>query len=331
MRVALDHHSPFMLAHGGFQIQIERTLLALRHIGVDADWLRFWDTSSQPDIIHFFGKVSSPYLTYARDKGIKTVVNELLTGLGSHSKLKRLLQRHVIGFSKRFARPLARRMDWDTYQNADALMALTRFEADLMSRVFHAPAEKVHVIPNGVDDVFLENSRKPREEWLMCTAVIHPRKRVLELAQASLMAGIPIRIFGRPYSLHDPYYLNFLRVVESSGGLVRYEGEMTNRAKLADTYRRSRGFVLPSTMESLSLSALEAATTGCPLLLTDLPWAVTTFGDSASYVPNTSDSALLSEELGRFYRSPKPPEGLRVLGWDDVAGRLRTLYESILV
>ena len=39
-------------------------------------------------------------------------------------------------------------------------------------------------------------------------------------------------------------------------------------------------------MESLSLSALEAAACGCPVLLSDLPWARTVFGQSALVLPS---------------------------------------------
>ncbi len=50
-----------------------------------------------------------------------------------------------------------------------------------------------------------------------------------------------------------------------------------NRSQLAEIYRPVRGFVRLSTKESVSLSALEAEACECPLLLSDLPWARTTF------------------------------------------------------
>jgi glycosyltransferase involved in cell wall biosynthesis len=330
MRVLIDHHSPFLLAHGGFQIQIEQTLRALQEIGVEAEWLRFWDDSQKPDVVHFFGKVHAGYLRFAKQKGIRTVVNELHTGLGSHPEWKKTIQRQVIGLSKRYFPPLASRLNWDNYEYADAIMALTPYEADLMCNIFHAPRARMHVIPNGVNDVFLEPSSMEREDWLLCTAVIHPRKRVLELARAAVIAKTPLRVYGRPYSENDSYFHAFRDVVEKSGGLVRWEGSLSDRVALADVYRRARGFVLPSTMESLSLSALEAAATGCPLLLSDLPWATTTFGSHATYAPNSSDPSVLAASVAAFHREPKSPEGYRVLSWADVARQLKELYASIL-
>ncbi|NDI16465.1 MAG: hypothetical protein EBY83_00605, partial [Verrucomicrobia bacterium] len=83
-------------------------------------------------------------------------------------------------------------------------------------------------------------------------------KRVVELAEAAMMAQVPVWIIGEPYSKRDPYYKKFVSVVESSKGLVKYEGGISDRAKMATIYKSASGFVLFSSMESLSLSSLEA-------------------------------------------------------------------------
>jgi len=329
VKVLIDHHSPFALAHGGFQIQIEQTFLGLRELGIDVEWLRFWDPCQKPDIIHFFGKVESGYLRFAREKGIKTVINELHTGLGSHPAWKHLIQRQVVGLSQKYLPFISSRLNWDNYSYADAVMALTPYEADLMRNIFHAPVKKVHVIPNGVDDIFLESSRVSREEWLLCTAVIHPRKRVLELAKAAIMAKTPLRVYGRPYSENSLYFKQFKEIVAGSRGIVRWEGSISDRVELAGIYRRARGFVLPSTMETLSLSALEAAATGCPLLLTNLRWATSTFGSHAAYLPNTSSPDTIAANLTAFYSNPTESAGYKGLSWKGVAEQIFTLYKLI--
>ena len=135
----------FLLAHGGFQIQIEQTRDALRGIGVDAEFLRWWDDTTRPDVIHFFGKIHAGYLRYARQKGIRTVISELHTGLGSHPEWKKAIQTVVIGVAKRRLPGFAGRMMWDNYESADAIVALTPYEADLMCNIFHAPRERMHV------------------------------------------------------------------------------------------------------------------------------------------------------------------------------------------
>ena len=57
MKIILDCHVPAMLAHGGAQIQIEQTQRALQSIGVEAEYLRWWDVQQAGDLIHFFGRM----------------------------------------------------------------------------------------------------------------------------------------------------------------------------------------------------------------------------------------------------------------------------------
>src|SRR2546428_13872771 len=62
MKVLVDHASPFLLAHGGFQIQIEETKRALERLGVTVEYLRWWDDEQRGDIIHFFGRPAGAYV-----------------------------------------------------------------------------------------------------------------------------------------------------------------------------------------------------------------------------------------------------------------------------
>jgi glycosyltransferase involved in cell wall biosynthesis len=137
-------------------------------------------------------------------------------------------------------------------------------------------------------------------------------------------------VLGKPYGENDPYAIRFMEFAKQHASVIRYEGAVTDRTKLARIYQEARGFVLLSTNESLSLSALEAAACGCPLLLSDLPWARSVFKDAASYCPITSVSrtaAVLrrfSDEAPQKQPPPKP------LSWVEVAQRLKAVYEKVL-
>ncbi|MEP6669442.1 MAG: glycosyltransferase family 4 protein [Chthoniobacter sp.] len=329
MKILFDHSHPFLLAHGGFQTQIEQTREALLGLGVEVDWLRWWDDAQSGDLIHYFGRPSSAYIEFAHGRGLKVVMAELLTGLGSRSAFARRLQTAATRVLRRSS--FFDRMGWDSYTKADAVVALTPWEAQLMSEVFGAPPERVHVIPNGVEKVFLEcPAVSERGRWLVCTATIAPRKRVVELAAAAVLAGTPLWVLGRPYAEDDAYAQEFRRLSVAHPDLIRYEGSIADRAQLARIYAEARGFVLLSTMESLSLSALEAAAGGCPLLLSDLPWARTTFGSAARYCP-IADAAVTAPLLRAFYDDapglPCPP---RPASWAEIGTHFRDLYARLL-
>jgi glycosyltransferase involved in cell wall biosynthesis len=332
VKVLFDHPSPFMLAHGGFQTQIEQTRFALLENGVEVDWLRWWDCAQGADIIHYFGRPGTAYIEFAHQKGMKVVMSELLTGLGSRSSTKRAIQKLLMDVSKRtLPKMFTGRMAWDSYQVADACIALTSWEADLMRSMFDAPPDRVHVVPNGVELEFFQSSPVPRGQWLVCTATVTERKRVLELAQAALAAETPVWIIGKPYSESAPYFRQFMALAENSGDLVRFEGAINDRTQMAAVYRQARGFVLLSSMESLSLSALEAAACECPLLLSDLPWARATFAGAAEYCPADVSASESAKVLKDFYaRAPQLAAPPKPATWNEIGQQLKAVYSKLL-
>jgi len=203
-----------------------------------------------------------------------------------------------------------------------------------MVDMFSARPDRVHVVPNGVEEIFFRNQESKIQtqtsKHLVCTATITERKRVVELAEAAIMAQVPVWIIGEPYSKDDPYFLKFLSVVESSKGVVKYEGGVSDRAKMARIYQSVAGFVLLSAMETRSLSAEEAAAGGCRLILADLPWARSSFGSHATYSPLTEkekEASCLKKFYERIEAAPNPPVPCR---WEEVGKMLRGIYESVL-
>ena len=322
---------PFALTHGGQQVQIERTQAALQSIGLEVEPIRWWDDQQRGDIIHYAGRMPTTQIELAHQKGIKVVMAELLTAPGSRSRaqlwLQRMMNRTLAGIAPAH---LVAAFNWKSHRLADACIALTPWEAHLMNYLFGAPKERIHVVPNGVEEVFLQAPPAERGQWLVCTATITERKQVLELAQAAVLARTPVWIIGKAYAESDPYAQRFYSLARQYPKIIRFEGSIQDRAKLAQVYRAARGFVLLSTMESLSLSALEAAACECPLLLSDLPWARTVFGEQATYCPVAAPRRA-ARALREFYdRAPnlKPPP--RPMTWHAVALKLKEIYQRLL-
>jgi len=336
MKVLFDHQLPFLLAHGGFEIQIEQTKKALEQSGIEVEWLRWWDPKQTGDLIHFFGRAESSHIEFAHGRGIKYVMGELLTGQGSRSVPQLKLQRLITKVVQRFVpHPFKSSFRWDSYQMADGLIALTPWEAEIMQILFAAQPDRIHVVPNGVEEIFFSdptsNIQNPKSPFLVCTATITERKRVVELAEAAVVAGVPVWILGKPYFENDPYYLRFLTLHHAHPELIKYEGAINDRSLLAEIYKAARGFVLLSTMESLSLSALEATAAGCPLLLSDLPWARCTFGDDASYTDVNLNAVRTGRALKAFHDSaPSLPIPRHPKTWTQVAEKISSIYETIL-
>jgi glycosyltransferase involved in cell wall biosynthesis len=333
MKVLIDHQLPFLLAHGGLQIQIEQTKAALEKIGIEVEYLRFWDSQQTADVLHIFGRCSKGYVDLARRKGIAVVMSDLLSETGSRSRYALFAQKTVIRAARRILpTTFLSRMAWDSFRAADAVIALTPWEAQLMVDLFDADRTKLHVVPNGVEECFFTDApAESRQDCLVSTVTITPRKRVVELAEAAVAGKVKIRIVGKPYSEEDPYYQRFVKIWRTHPEHIEYAGPISGREELARVYSRARGFILFSIFESLSLSALEAAAAGCPLLLTDLPWARSTFGDHAAYCSPGATAAEAGRILQNFSETaatrPRPQKPLR---WVEVAERLRVIYAASL-
>jgi glycosyltransferase involved in cell wall biosynthesis len=332
MKVLIDCHLPFMLAHGGMQIQIEQTMAALDKLGVSIEPLRWWDAAQSGDVLHHFNRIPTYLQRLAQERGMKVVMSAFMSGLGARPAWQRLAQELML----RVIRPVAPQrfrdlFGWDSYRLPDALIAMTPYEASLLLGIHQAPPSRVHVVPNGVEDIFLNSKPVPRGRWLVCTASIIEVKRVLELAQMAVQAETPVWIIGKALSDADDYTRSFVQFVRAHSNLVRYEGSIADRERLAGIYREARGFVLLSQWESLSLSALEAAACRCPLLLSDLTWARDTFKEGATYCPVKGSLSASAAVLRRFYEAAptlEPPP--RPLSWTEVASQIKGIYESIV-
>ncbi len=234
MKVLLENHTPFMLAHGGAQVQIEQTKAALEKLGVSVEPLRWWDETQSGDVLHHFARIPIYIQRLARQKGMKGVMSAFMGGLGARPAWKRFLRKMAL----RAIRPVAPRrfrdlFGWDSYRLLDAIIALTPHEATLLTRVHNAPPSRVHVIPNGVEDALLNSRPAPRGRWLVCTATITELKGVLKLAQMAVQAKTPIWFISQPYSDTDDYAKRFLAYARQHAELVRYEGPVHDRGRRA--------------------------------------------------------------------------------------------------
>ena len=86
MRVLFSHNHAFMFVPGGAQILIEQTRLALLQLGVEVEWLRWWDRDQKGDLIHQFGRPSGSFMKEAQQSGCRVVVTDLLSATGARPR-----------------------------------------------------------------------------------------------------------------------------------------------------------------------------------------------------------------------------------------------------
>jgi glycosyltransferase involved in cell wall biosynthesis len=331
MKILTYSALPFNLAHGGVTNIFQRTSNVLSELGFEVEPIRWWDKDQTGDLLFCFCRPSNDIVDYAKRKGMKVVVEQVLTGLVSRPLWKRRVQKLFKIFLENCGPSMMKEAyGWRAFHAVDMHFVPSLHDARAVHHMFDVPLSKIHVLPYGVDDAFLNAPRLSRADHLMCTATVTERKRVLEVAQAAIIAKVPLWVVGKTYGDEDAYGDEFQRVVQQSHGIVTHIPHVEGRDALASMLAQSRGFVLLSTMETVSQSALEAAACGCPMLLSDLDWARVAFGSHALYCNVNASPRSMAQKIKRFYdECPTSKQNFQAGSWFQKRACLREILSAL--
>lgn len=333
LKIVINCHWPFMLSHGGTQIQIQRTKAALEQIGVETEYLRWWDETQTADLLHQFTNLPQFLLGLAQEKGWKVANTFLFTETCNRSRGSLLLRKICIRALANLPLPLALRssLHWQIYPLVDQMIIGLQAERDLLEDVYGVAPEKISIVPLGLTETYLKAGPAVRtEDHLICTGRITESKNSLELARLACAAKVPILFVGKPGNPNSRYWLEFRALID--GKYVKHHDYVSSEAAIAELLREARGYVLMSQFENWCLAAHEAAACGLPLLLPDQRWSRERFGNQATYWPRTRNNTAALAALESFWeRCPKlPPPKIELYSWIEVAERLKDVYSRML-
>lgn len=322
MRVGFATHPRIGLNKGGLQVQIASTRSALEHVGLVVD---LWDPwTSRPtdfDIVHGF-TVDPSLLPIARACAhasvpfvLSTVYNasgRSVWGDSIRNQLTSLLP--VVGTDRQRSIELVR--------TATSILALHDAEADLLRRSFGASPDVISVVSNGIStDMAHDAARPPRaaipgDGYVLHVGHFWPNKNQHLLIDA--IGGLhELVLFGSAPAGH-PEYRDMC--IERSGPHVHFmEG---GQKDVAPAYAHAGALVLCSSAEVQPLTLMEAASTGCPLVVAD-HLEVPAFLEPVVRFRLGSAAAMqravaLALAMGRSPRN--------VPTWDYVASRIAEVY-----
>ncbi|MEO5822532.1 MAG: glycosyltransferase [Vicinamibacteraceae bacterium] len=307
-----------------------------RRYFVPARWRFVDELAREHDLVHIVGYWTAINLiaaSAARRTGRLTVVTPggALPLAGRSTLLKRL---YNAGGGRRFIR------------EAQAAIAIARHEyADLAG--YGVPAERVHLIPNGVDEAWLAGGARPLPPAdpgapptvLFIGRLAHSKGPDLLLEAFARIAGrFPAHrliLAGPDHGLRAS--LEHLAQARGVADRVAFPGYLGGDAKRA-ALRAADLLAIPSRHEAMSIVALDAGACGTPVLVTDgCGFEAVGEVDGGAVVPSTVDGlerglvGLLGDREGLPARGAR----LRALvearyRWSDVAERHLTLFEQVL-
>jgi glycosyltransferase involved in cell wall biosynthesis len=226
----------------------------------------------------------------------------------------------------------------------DRYIAVSRAVADGLETRFGVPATKVTVIPNAVDLRGIDDpGPTPPRDW----PVTHDRPVVLILARLEHDKGIEYTIDAAA-ALPDVALViagtgtqrGSLEAHASAIGIADRVHFLGYRRDAASLLRCADVFVLPSLVEGLPLSVLEAMAAGVPVIATDIPGTREAVEHDVTglLVPSRNSDALASA-IGRVLTdvastaaraTQARARARRDFSTDIMVARVTELYVSLL-
>ncbi len=333
MKVLIDCAVPALLAPGGTQVQVEQTRAGLASLGVEVDFLRWWDRGQRGDLIHYFGTPSNSFLNLAQGAGLPVVMTNLFTETCNRSLPRLAVQGWLIRAALKIpvARSVKHQLNWATYTHAAHNVVGLACEKNVLETVYRVPPERISVVPLGLPESFLRaGPGRRRGDHLICTGTITGRKYFVELAEMARAAEVPILFVGKPNHPADPYWLRFQQLIDNRW--VCHQPFVESQTEMVALLQAARGFVLMSQFENWCLSAHEAVACGLPVLVPDQNWSRERFGSGACYFKtlgyNTANVACLKQFYAAAPNLPAP--AIRHHSWSEVAQDLKHVYTQVL-
>lgn len=230
---------------------------------------------------------------------------------------------------------------------ADRIISVSEFNAIQMQLLYSIEEEKISVIYNGVDPVFLNNKIPPFSKYgnyILCVGGTERMKnieRLLESYKILISRGIKEKLVlvGGKYAPIEQGVEPLMEKIEMLylKKHVIFHGIERDSEKLASLYKGARAFVHPSLLETFGLVCVEAMACGCPVISSRMPSMPEILGDAAEYfdpydvneIADKIEKVLKDDDL-RESLIAKGKERVKRYSWENSARKLFELIEDVV-
>lgn len=323
MRVCINTYPTAYITPGGGEVQLRKTYESLLDLSCDVTLYNQWQPNlDDVDIVHFFS-VYGGSLSFAKtvkDLGKKLLVSPVIW-LDDFSKYPMGEIREIL-------------------ELADLILPNSQMEADMLMSKLGIPGEKFHVVYNAIEPRAYENIDKNLfsckyglNRYLLNVGNIEPRKNQLNLIRAVRNIDMLLVIIGH---VRDEEYAARCWQEMQEGQVMMLDPLPHNSQLLLSAYAGAEAFVLPSTLETPGLAALEAVAAGCPrLAITPIGSTQEYFGKNAHYIENVNDFKSIAETLercltGKVISVKAVDSVLHKYTWKNAASQTLAAYEKVM-
>lgn len=280
-----------------------------------------------PDVIHYHAEGPCVPLALAKRAGIRTVAT--IHGLDwQRAKWGRLASTYIKMGEKTAA------------TKADGLIVLS----EGVRRYFmEAYGREAVFIPNGVDakealpaSIIKERWNLEKDSYLLYLGRLVPEKRPELLIEAFRALDTNKRLVIAGGSSDTSAYEKELRAAAQSDDRIVFTGFVTGEP-LVELYSNCYAYVLPSDVEGMPMSLLEAMAHGRCCVTSDIPECADVLaGNGVTFEKGSADSLrsvlrdlLADSDRGRVLGAAAKAHVKKIYNWDSVVERTLELYRGI--
>lgn len=281
---------------------------------------------------------------YARRRGaravhIHAIGPALLAPFARLLGMKVIFTHHGADYDRqkwgRIAKRMLRLGEWLGVRFANEVIVVAPSLAEQLKARFPAQAAKIHYVPNGRTIV----ANLPGRESILQALNVEPRGYVLTvgrlvpekgfhlLIDAMERAGTGKKLVIVGGAQHETQYSREL--LDRASPQIIFAG-VQDRATLQTLYENAELFVLPSFHEGLPISALEAGSAGCPLLLSDIAGNRDLGLSQAHYFKSGDVEDLIRALRASPGRYAVAPDNFSRFDWDRIADQTLAIYDTAL-
>ena len=278
---------------------------------------------TQTDVLHGHNYHSFPFHVAHLARHKKLLVSPLFHGAGHTSLTDSLLKLFKLFIRSR------------TLKKADLVLAASEHEKLLLLQHFGLEADKVTVIPRGVDLSEFTNleRQKTSSKSVLYVGRLVAYKGVQYLVEAlpKLPSGVILEIVGKgPLKKTLVERAKKLNVLDR----IRFSQDLERR-DLLQMYVNADVFALPSRYEAYSKVVAEALTAGTPCIVADISalkeWVDNESCFGVKFPINIDElSDLLERVLEANIDSHRMKKwiGTKIIDWNEVVAKLEAIYDQ---
>lgn len=343
MKVTFASYDTVMLRHGGPKTQILQTMTHLQKRGIEVTLMDMWDRQHgwpDCDLFHLFASNLGVYdlARYLASHALPYVVSPIFFTRRPPAIIR------TVRMAQKITGRVGRGV-WSDYGFSADICRWARHclpnsteEHDLLVKGLGIPPEKVTVVPNGVEERFLNADPELfHQEYGIKDFILNvghigvARKNTLSLIRALSQIDHPAVIVGRisPSEETD----QCLKEARKNDNLLIIPGLDHDSPLLASAYAASRVFVLPALYETPGIAALEAGLAGTRVVITPHGGTRDYFQKMAIYVDPRSVASIrngIKTALG-LERDNRLKEHIQKhYLWETVAEKTEETYRRVL-